>query len=147
MRGWENVTEDDLKNMSYNKRREKPIQNISNKPNTNKRKNKYNSSKTSIGCLTFDSKKEANYYEQLLMLKHAGIVKDIVLQKDFTLQEAFTKENGERIRAIRYRCDFAVKYADGHEEIIDVKGKRTKEYILKKKMLLEKYPDIDFKEV
>lgn len=74
-------------------------------------------------------------------------MKSFIMQKDFTLQEAFTRENGERIKATRYRADFVVKYADGHEEVVDVKGMKTRVYINKKKRLLEKYPDINFIEV
>ena len=150
MKGWENVTAEDIANMSYKNRlrqTDKPKQTRKTKPNINRCKNKYNAVKTTTGGITFDSKAEANYYSELLMLKKAGIVKNIILQKDFTLQEAYTKEDGERVRAIRYRADFEVQYADGHTEVVDVKGKRTKDYIMKKKLLLTRYPDIDFKEV
>lgn len=150
MRGWEDLTAEDVAKLSYKNRiknNSKPAKTILNKVNTNRPKNKYNAVKTTTGGIKFDSKAEANYYNELLLLKKVGIVKSIILQKDFTLQEAYTKENGERIRAIRYRADFEVKYADGHTEIVDVKGKRTKEYLIKKKMLLTKYPDINFKEI
>ena len=69
------------------------------------------------------------------------------MQKDFTLQDAFTRENGERIKAVRYKADFVVQYTDGHEEVVDVKGVKTRVYINKKKQLLEKYPNIIFKEI
>lgn len=150
MKGWEDLTAEDVEKLSYKNRvknASKPAKTILNKVNTNRPKNKYNAVKTTTGGITFDSKAEANYYNELLMLKKAGIVKNIILQKDFTLQEAYTKEDGERVRAIRYRADFEVLYADGHTEVVDVKGKRTKEYIMKKKLLLTKYPEIDFKEV
>lgn len=146
MRGWEDLTAEDVERLSYKNRiknTSEPAKTILNKVNINK----YNAVKTTTGGITFDSKAEANYYNELLLLKKAGIVKSIILQKDFTLQEAYTKENGERVRAIRYRADFEVQYADGHTEVVDVKGKRTKEYIMKKKLLLTRYPEIDFKEV
>lgn len=150
MKGWEDLTAEDVEKLSYKNRvknASKPAKMILSGGNTNIPKNKYNAVKTTTGGITFDSKAEANYYNELLMLKKAGIVKSIILQKDFTLQEAYTKENGERVRAIRYRADFEVQYTDGHTEVVDVKGKRTKEYIMKKKLLLTKYPEIDFKEV
>lgn len=150
MRGWEDLTAEDVEKLSYKNRvknANEPAKTILNKVNINRPKNKYNAIKTTIGDITFDSKAEANYYNELLLLKKAGIVKSIILQKDFTLQEAYTKENGERVRAIRYRADFEVQYADGHTEVVDVKGKQTKEYIMKKKLLLNRYPNIDFKEV
>ena len=80
-------------------------------------------------------------------MKKAGVVKSFVMQKDFTLQDAFTRENGERIKAVRYKADFVVQYTDGHEEVVDVKGVKTRVYINKKKQLLEKYPNIIFKEI
>ena len=150
MKGWEDLTAEDVAKLSYKNRIKngsKSATAILNKVNTNRPKNKYNAVKTTTGGIKFDSKAEARYYDELLMLKKTGIVKNIILQKDFTLQEAYTKENGERVRAIRYRADFVVEYSDGHTEVIDVKGKRTKEYIMKKKLLLARYPNINFKEV
>lgn len=76
-----------------------------------KPKNKYNNKVTHIGNLRFDSKKEYEYYLKLLSLKKAGVVKYFVMQKDFTLQEAFTTEKGEKVKPIRYRADFVVTYA------------------------------------
>lgn len=35
-------------------------------------------------------------------------------------------------------------YPDGREEIVDTKGYKTKEYLLKRKMLLFRYPEINF---
>ena len=70
-----------------------------------------------------------------------------MLQKDFTLQEAFTTEKGEKVKAIRYRADFVVTYTNGTEEVVDVKGMKTRVYINKRKQLLEKYPNINFKEI
>lgn len=111
-----------------------------------KQNSKYRNKKTFFNGIYFDSKKEADYFAQLLFLKNAGKIERIELQKDFTLQEAYTTEKGERIKAIRYRADFVVYYID-HVEVVDVKGYKTKEYNLKKKLLLAKYPDINFKEV
>lgn len=37
---------------------------------------KYNSIKATIDGITFDSRKEANYYCELKMLRMAGVVKD-----------------------------------------------------------------------
>lgn len=146
MKGWEDVTEEDILKLSY-KKNIKPTSDV--KISTDKiiKKNKYNAVKTKIDGIIFDSKAEAQYYSELLLLKKAGVVKSFVMQKDFTLQEAFTRENGERIKAVRYKADFVVQYTDGHEEVVDVKGMKTRVYINKKKQLLEKYPNIIFKEV
>ena len=54
-------------------------------------------------------------------------------------------KDGKKIQAITYKADFKVIYANGSEEIIDVKGKLTESFKIKRKMLLYKLRDIDFK--
>ena len=56
--------------------------------------------------IRFDSAKEARRYDELIALERAGQIRDLRLQVDFTLQEAYTDSNGSRVRAIRYRADF-----------------------------------------
>lgn len=107
---------------------------------------KYHNKKVIIDGIAFDSKKEANYYCELKILKMAGKVKDFELQVPFELQPKF-KYDGKTTRAIKYIADFVVKYADGHVEVVDVKGMRLDVYKLKRKLLLYKYPEIIFKEV
>lgn len=108
--------------------------------------NKYNAKKTTVDGITFDSRKEADYYCELKMLKMAGIVKDFELQVPYELQPKY-RHNGKAIRAITYIADFRVTYTDGHVEIVDVKGVRTDAYKLKKRLLLYQHPDMIFKEV
>ena len=107
---------------------------------------KYGNKKAEADGIVFDSKKERKYYCELKVLKMAGQIKDFDLQVVFELQPSF-KYKGKTIRAIKYIADFVVTYPDGKTEVIDTKGYRTKDYILKRKMLLHKYPDINFKEV
>lgn len=76
----------------------------------------------------------------------AGDIKSFELQPEFILQEGFTHQ-GVKHRPIKYRADFKVFYPDGRVEIVDVKGKRTKEYQIKKKLLLKKHSGIWFTEV
>lgn len=108
--------------------------------------NKYNAKKTTVDGIMFDSRKEADYYCELKMLKMAGIVKDFELQVPYELQPKY-RHNGKAIRAITYIADFRVTYTDGHVEIVDVKGVRTDAYKLKKRLLLYQHPDMIFKEV
>ncbi len=110
------------------------------------RKGKYNNRKVTIDGITFDSAKEGDYYCQLKMLRMAGQIKDFERQVPYELQPKF-KHEGKTIRAIKYIADFVVIYPDGSEEVIDVKGEPTDVYLLKRKMLLYHYPDINFKEV
>ena len=106
--------------------------------------NKYNNKKTIVDGIKFDSEMESHYYLYLKHLKEIGEVVDFVLQPTYLLQEGFNL-NGKRIRAITYKADFKVIYKDGHEEVIDVKGKLTEEFKIKRKMLLYRYRDINFK--
>ena len=104
---------------------------------------KYGNRKTVRNGITFDSQKEAARYDALMLLLAAGEIKDLKLQPEFTLQEAFTTPQGERVRAIRYRADFAYRkrVREGvdtrWERVVeDVKGFRTKDYELKRKLML-----------
>ena len=106
--------------------------------------NKYKNKKTMVDGIKFDSEMESHYYIYLKQLKEIGEVVDFVLQPTYLLQEGFDL-NGKRIRPITYKADFKVIYKDGHEEVIDVKGKLTEEFKIKRKMLLYKYRDINFK--
>lgn len=108
--------------------------------------NKYRNKKTEIDGITFDSKKEADYYCELKILKMGKVVEQFERQVPFELLPSF-KNNGKTIRGIKYIADFVVRYKDGHTEVVDVKGMRTKEYLLKRKLLLYKYPDMIFREV
>ena len=106
--------------------------------------NKYKNKKTIVDGIKFDSEMESHYYIYLKQLKEIGEVVDFVLQPTYLLQEGFDL-NGKRIRPITYKADFKVIYKDGHEEVIDIKGKLTEEFKIKRKMLLYRYRDINFK--
>lgn len=112
-----------------------------------RRGNKYGARKTTLDGITFDSQAEASYYRKLLLLKGAGEITEIELQPVFILQESKTRADGTKLLPIKYKADFRVTYKDGRQEIIDVKGHKTKEYIMKKKMFLFRYPDLSIKEV
>lgn len=112
-----------------------------------KLESKYKNKRVEIDGHVFPSRKEAYHYRKLKLLMEAGIVKDIILQPPFELQPKFKTPQGETIRAIKYVADFKVFYADGRIEVVDVKGYKTAEYKLKKKMFLYKFPGITFVEV
>ena len=73
---------------------------------------KYRNVKTEENGIKFDSKKEAKRYLELLARREAGEIDDLRLQVNFTLQEAFTKPNGERVQAIVYKADFTYRKRD-----------------------------------
>ena len=91
--------------------------------------------------LVFDSKKEAAYFDELMVLQAAGVVRDVRLQVQYLLQAAYTSaETGERYRAINYLADFSFeKNENGNwkRHVVDVKGRRTKDYIMKKKLMAD----------
>mgnify|MGYP000936216011 FL=1 len=100
--------------------------------------NKYNARKTTVCGHTFDSKREAEYYLELLDQKKRGEVASITTQPTYELLEGFTDNMGKKLRPITYTPDFLVKYADGHTEVVEVKGMKTRDYILRKKLFLHK---------
>ena len=110
-------------------------------------KTKYGSRKDTRGELRFDSQKEARRYDELMVMLRAGIISDLRLQPQFTLQESYITETGERIRAIRYTADFSYKFG-GKLVVEDVKSKptRTKEYLRNRKFMRSKF-GIDIQEI
>lgn len=106
-------------------------------------RSKYGNQKDNREGISFDSKKEARRYDELMLLLRAGDIRKLRLQVDFTLQDAYTEPTGERVRAIRYRADFA--YEEQTERgwsyvVEDVKSRATKTptYKLKIKLMQER---------
>jgi hypothetical protein len=100
-----------------------------------KGKSKYKAKKTSVDGHSFDSLKEANYYEELKIRLRVGEIRGFCLQPTFILAPS-----------LKYKADFIVFNNDGTSEIIDVKGMKTKEYIVKKKVFEDKF-NLKIKEV
>ena len=110
--------------------------------------NKYFNKKVMVDGIKFDSKKEAKRFEELKILKKAGLIKELELQKTFELQPKYTNDRGEHIRAITYKADFF--YYDKHlgKYIVeDTKGYRTEVYKLKKKLFEYQYPNLRIEEI
>lgn len=68
---------------------------------------KYRNQPTEVQGIRFDSKKEARRYAELMALQRSGKIRGLKLQPQFTLQESYVTDSGERVRAIRYVADFA----------------------------------------
>ena len=95
--------------------------------------------------IVFDSKLEMRFYRDVVCPKiKNGEITDYELQKPYLLQDKFY-HNGKTIRAIVYTADFWLRYADGHEEVIDTKGFADSTALLKRKLFWFKYPDINYK--
>lgn len=109
---------------------------------------KYNvgsADKRTYDGIVFDSVVEMRYYKEVVLPGVAsGKIVNYKLQKPFMLIPKFTRD-GKTVRSIQYVCDFYLEYADGHTEVIDVKGMATSEAKMKRKMFLYFYPDMDLK--
>ena len=104
--------------------------------------NKYHARKIVIDGEQFDSIKEAKRYHELKLLEHSGEISELSRQPKFELQPKF-KCRGEHYRAITYKADFRyVETLSGDVVIEDVKGFKTRDYMIKKKLFLFKYGHI-----
>jgi hypothetical protein len=100
------------------------------------RQSKYRAKRAVIDGHTFASQKEAGAYLQLRDRAAKGEIVDLELQPRFELLGKFTYRN-EKIRALTYVADFrfTVVYT-GETVVVDVKGFRTPEYLIKRKLFL-----------
>lgn len=110
------------------------------------KESKYHNIKTLQNGIRFDSKKEARRFLQLRAMEQAGEISGLKLQVNFTLQEGFTKPDGERVKPIVYKADFTYKKRDENGrytlyivEDVKTKGTRTEKYKIKRKLFREKY--------
>jgi hypothetical protein len=103
-----------------------------------KGKNKYHNIPTVVDGIRFQSKKEAEKYKELKILQANGEISYFLRQVPIDLP-------GD----IKYKVDFLVvkdekaaysTSASSHLTYIDVKGYKTREYILKKKQVEALYP-------
>jgi len=104
-------------------------------------KNKYNAIKQTYNGEVFDSKKELKRYMELELLLRAKEITDLELHPKFDLMV-----NGVKIG--RYTADF--RYKNGSDIIVeDVKSKATKtrDYMLRKKILATYDPPIIITEI
>lgn len=109
---------------------------------------KFGNTKVEYDGHKFDSKKECEYYKQLKVFEKAGQISNLELQPVFLLQEKYRDVQGKAVREITYIADFRyIETCSGKSITIDVKGLKTEVYKLKKKLLLFKYKDLNFKEV
>jgi hypothetical protein len=104
-----------------------------------KKPRKYRNKPAKAGEITFASKKEANRWIELNLLEDAGKIRDLERQVKYAF-----RHNGVKI--CEYVCDFRYwesrgkgRGVDGDWVIEDCKGFRTREYEIKKKLMLAFY--------
>jgi hypothetical protein len=110
---------------------------------------KYRNKKTIFAGIIFDSFKEAQRFRELMLLQSIGQISELELQKEFELipaqYETFPRygKNGNRLKdgkrciekPVKYKADFVYK-ENGVEIVEDTKGVKTKDYIIKRKLML-----------
>ena len=97
---------------------------------------KYRSRKITIDNQTFDSMKEFGRWKDLQRLLGAGVITDLKRQVKFELIPSQKNEYGKVIeRPVTYVADF-VYTKNGKQIVEDVKGFKTKEYVIKRKLML-----------
>lgn len=92
-------------------------------------RHKFNAKRTELNGIKFASRKEAEYYRELLLRQKAG---EVV----FFLRQIPIHLGG----GVKYVVDFLEFWGDGTVHFIDVKGMRTPTYRAKKKMVENFYP-------
>jgi len=105
---------------------------------------KYRAKRTTVDGITFDSKKESLHYLELKQKEKLGHISELTLQPRFVLQEKFTDNEGNKIRAIEYVADFSYKEC-GRVVVHDVKGFENEYYKLKEKLFRYKYREYIFR--
>ena len=112
------------------------------------KKNKYSNHKITVNGEVYDSRKEARRYQELLLLQKAGEIKDLERQVKFELvptqrePDTIGKRGGVHKgkvieNGVNYIADFV--YTDcrsGLKIVEDSKGMKTKDYIIKRKLML-----------
>ena len=98
-------------------------------------RSKYHSKKITIDGITFDSKKEAVRWKELVLLERAGRIQNLQRQVKFELIPSQRVDGKVAERACHYVADF-VYQEDGKTIVEDTKGFKTTDYIIKRKLML-----------
>ena len=113
----------------------------------NPKSNKYQAQKCEFNGEKFDSRKEVQRWFELRLLERSGEITDLRRQVKFELipaqREPDTKgKRGAVIKGkiiehgVNYVADFVYKDKQGNTVVEDTKGLRTKEYVIKRKLML-----------
>ncbi len=110
--------------------------------------NKYRNKQIEVDGIVFDSKKEAGVYQDLKEQKAKGHIKDFRRQVRYELVPAQyverEKPNKKGVvkltrvcveKSVDYVADFVVEFPDGEISVVDPKGKKTKDYVIKRKLM------------
>jgi len=92
---------------------------------------KYKNEPVVVDGIRFDSKREAMRYHELKLEERAGLITDLRRQIHYAL-------NVNGVHITTYVADFVLK-RNGEECVIDAKGHRTREYRMKRRLMLAIY--------
>ena len=106
---------------------------------------KFRNKKAKLDGKTFDSVKEARRFGELQLLQRVGEIKNLSMQVPFELIPAQYQDGKCIERSVVYKADFVYEL-NGEFVVEDTKGVKTKDYIIKRKLMLYKY-GIRIKEV
>ena len=96
---------------------------------------KYGNRKVMVNGIEFASSKEATRYWELWLMEQNNYIKDLRTQVPY---ELIPPQKGalRNERAVKYVADFVYWDNEKEQEVVeDTKGFRTKEYIIKRKLM------------
>ncbi len=103
---------------------------------TTEKPSKYRNEKTTVDGIKFDSVKESDRYAELKLKERLGVISNLRMQVPFVLIPNIRNQSGKVLeKAVIYKADFVYE-ENGKTVVEDVKGVRTKEYIIKRKLML-----------
>jgi hypothetical protein len=103
---------------------------------TDDKPSKYRNEKTTLDGRKFDSVKEANRYAELKLKERLGVIANLRMQVPYVLIPNIRNKDGKLLeKAVIYKADFVYE-ENGKTVVEDVKGVRTKEYKIKRKLML-----------
>lgn len=107
---------------------------------------KYRNKKINVDGVVFDSRKEARRYILLKQLEAEGEIEDLQMQVKYILipaqrePDTIGKRGGvKKGKLIERECTYIADFRyikDGQVIVEDTKGYRTKDYIIKRKLML-----------
>ena len=99
---------------------------------------KYKNQSVVIDGIKFQSIKEGNEYKKLKLMEKAGEIFDLKLQVPFIICPSVVLD-GKNQRPVKYVADFSyiakLDMIDNQVTVVDVKGFRTPEYKIKRKLM------------
>jgi hypothetical protein len=106
---------------------------------------KYHSQKIAVNGVKYDSRKEYRRHQELRLLEQAGAISNLRCQVKFVLipsqyMEVPDQRTGQtRQKCVERECSYIADFCyiqNGKQIVEDVKGVRTKDYIIKRKLML-----------